>query len=69
MVVVSNLLQNVFHMNLKLVVYRQTAQILTLVERYYTPMGIGVDNGALQREQFVLPTEDMDIFDQFMTHT
>lgn len=72
------------------------AQIIALLERYYTPAGIGVDNGgmtrlavrdgneikkrtkelmtslingALQRKQLIFPSDDLEVEDQFTTHT
>jgi hypothetical protein len=120
-------LRLVLRLHLEHVAYPHIAQTLALLERYYTPTGIGVDNGgnglavvqelltldkykelglegrlkgydfggmtrlavrdgrevkkrtkelmtslingALQRKQLVLPAEDMDIEEQFTTHT
>ena len=117
----------ILRLHLEHVSYPHIAQILALLERYYTPAGIGVDNGgngmavvqelltlnkykeldlegrlkgyefggmsqlslrdgkeikkrtkelmtslingALQRKQIVFPSEDLEVEDQFTTHT
>lgn len=117
----------VLRIHLEHVSYPHIAQVVSLLERYYTPVGIGVDNGgnglavvqelltldkykllqlegrlhgydfggmttlavregqevkkrtkelmtslingALQRRQMILPSDDLEIEDQFTTHT
>ena len=122
-----SLLKMILRLHLEHVAYPHIAQIIALLERYYTPAGIGVDNGgnglsvvqelftldkykelelegrlkgydfggmtrlavrdgkevkkrtkelmtslisgAMQRKQIILPSEDLEIEDQFTTHT
>lgn len=121
------LLRLVLRIHLEHVTYPHISQIISLIDRYYTPTGIGVDNGgngisviqelltldkykgnefegrlkgydfggmtklslrdgreikkrtkelmtslingAIQRKQILFPSEDVDIEDQFTTHT
>ncbi len=122
-----SLLKMILRLHLEHVAYPHIAQIIALLERYYTPAGIGVDNGgnglsvvqelftldkykglelegrlkgydfggmtrlavrdgkevkkrtkelmtslingAMQRKQFIFPAEDLEVEDQFTTHT
>ena len=122
-----SLLKMILRLHLEHVAYPHIAQIIALLERYYTPAGIGVDNGgnglsvvqelftldkykglelegrlkgydfggmtrlavrdgkevkkrtkelmtslingAMQRKQIILPSEDLEVEDQFTTHT
>ena len=41
-----SLLKMILRLNLEYVAYPHIAQIIALLERYYTPAGIGVDNGG-----------------------
>ena len=121
------LLKMILRVHLEHVSYPHIAQIIALLERYYTPAGIGVDNGgnglavvqelltldkykglelegrlkgydfggmtrlavrdgkevkkrtkelmtslingALQRKQLIFPSDDLEVEDQFTTHT
>lgn len=76
----------ILRIHMEHVSYPHIAQTISLLERYFTPVGIGVDNGgnglavvqelmtslingSLQRRQLILPADDLEIEDQFTTHT